>query len=150
VTTSPTNVTTPVAGLSPSSVTTQATATAFDKDMFLQLLVAQMRYQNPMQPTDGGEYLRQTSQMATVEYLEQMTSAQAELKAIQMAVLSSSMVGKEVSAINPLTGDELAGAVEEVRFAGIEPLVVIDGTEVPVGAVTAILGAATPAEASAP
>jgi flagellar basal-body rod modification protein FlgD len=138
-------VTSPVDGVGTGTATVTSSATAFDKDMFLQLLVAQMRFQNPMQPTDGSEYLRQTSQMAQVEYMEQLTTAQGEVKAIQMAVLSSNMIGKTVEAINPLTGDEISGVVEEVRFAGSEPLVIIDGAEIPVGAVTSILNDPAPA-----
>ena len=33
---------------------TQATGTSADKEMFLNLLVAQLRYQDPMNPADSG------------------------------------------------------------------------------------------------
>lgn len=42
---------------------------ALDKDAFLQLLVAQMQYQDPLQPTDNTEYI---SQLATFSELEEM------------------------------------------------------------------------------
>lgn len=42
---------------------------ALDKDAFLQLLVAQMQYQDPLEPTDNTEYI---SQLATFSQLEEM------------------------------------------------------------------------------
>ena len=41
----------------------------FDKDMFLQLLVAQLKYQNPMEPMDSSQFMAQNAQYTTVEKL---------------------------------------------------------------------------------
>lgn len=38
-----------------------------DKDAFLQLLVAQMRYQDPMNPGDSTEYMSQLAQYSSLE-----------------------------------------------------------------------------------
>ena len=61
-------------------ITNQTTATekeqeakkaggSLDKDAFLQLLVAQMKYQDPLEPTSNTEYI---SQLATFSSLEEM------------------------------------------------------------------------------
>ena len=42
---------------------------SLDKDAFLQLLVTQMKYQDPLEPTDNTEYV---SQLATFSELENM------------------------------------------------------------------------------
>lgn len=42
---------------------------SLDKEAFLQLLVAQMKYQDPLEPTDNTEYV---SQLATFSELEEM------------------------------------------------------------------------------
>lgn len=100
-----------------------------DKDAFLELLVAQMKYQNPMNPSDSNEYLAQAAQYASVEQLENMASSQQQLYSMQLVSVATDLVGKEVTAIDPFTGSEVSGVVEVVRF-GAEPILVVDGYEV--------------------
>lgn len=47
-----------------------------DKDAFLQLLVAQMKYQDPLEPTSNTEYI---SQLATFSELEEMQNVSASM-----------------------------------------------------------------------
>jgi flagellar hook assembly protein FlgD len=49
------------------------------KDMFLKLMVAQLKYQNPLNPVDGTDFLQQLSQISGVE---QMVEMRKELTAI--------------------------------------------------------------------
>ena len=47
---------------------------AMDKDMFLKLLVTQMQYQNPLEPTDNQEYMAQLAQFSTLEEMQNLGS----------------------------------------------------------------------------
>lgn len=60
-----------------------------DKDAFLQLLVAQMKYQDPLEPTSNTEYI---SQYATFSELEQMQNMSASMDLFR----ASSLVGETV------------------------------------------------------
>ncbi len=60
-----------------------------DKDAFLQLLVAQMKYQDPLEPTSNTEYISQYAQFSQVEALNNMSTTM-ELSRY------STYVGKEV------------------------------------------------------
>lgn len=60
-----------------------------DKDQFLQLLVAQMKYQDPLEPTSNTEYI---SQYATFSELEQMQNMSASLELAR----ASGLVGQTV------------------------------------------------------
>ena len=71
----------------------KATSTSndsMDKEAFLQLLVAQMKYQDPLEPTSNTEYISQYAQFSQVEQMQNM-SATMELSR------ASSMVGKLVT-----------------------------------------------------
>ena len=64
---------TPVSGTSPAQAADiQATpktsnSPAMGKDAFLQLLVAQIKNQNPMNPADGVQFLSQLAQFSQLE-----------------------------------------------------------------------------------
>ncbi len=60
-----------------------------DKDAFLQLLVAQMQYQDPLEPTSNTEYISQYAQYSQVEQMQNM-AATSEL------ARATSLVGQEV------------------------------------------------------
>lgn len=48
---------------------------SMDKEAFLQLLVAQMKYQDPLQPTSNTEYISQYAQFSQVEQMQNMSSS---------------------------------------------------------------------------
>lgn len=87
---------------------------SLDKDAFLQLLVAQMKYQDPLEPTDNTEYV---SQLATFSELEEM---QNMVKSSDMQ-RASSIVGQYVSiAEKDSTGNTkyTEGYVDSVVYQG--------------------------------
>ena len=63
-----------------SSTTTATSSTDVTKDMFLQLLVAQLQNQDPMNPADGTQFL---TQLAQFQQLEQSMNMGTDLSAIR-------------------------------------------------------------------
>ena len=47
---------------------------ALDKDAFLQLLVTQMKYQDPLQPTSNTEYISQLANFSELEEMQNINS----------------------------------------------------------------------------
>lgn len=47
---------------------------SLDKDAFLKLLVTQMQYQDPLEPTSNTEYMAQLAQFSTVEELQNLSA----------------------------------------------------------------------------
>lgn len=130
---------------------------SIDKQAFLKLLVAQMRYQNPLQPVDSQQYLQQAAQMASVERLDGLAKSQAELVAYQQILLSSSLVGREVKGTDQSGKDPIEGLVTSVRFRSGVPLLMVGDKELPVGSVEEVTtakpaapAAATPTAATTP
>ena len=71
------------------AVNKSAKGNTLDKDAFLQLLVAQMKYQDPLEPTSNTEYI---SQYATFSELEQMQNMSASMDLFR----ASALVGQTV------------------------------------------------------
>jgi flagellar basal-body rod modification protein FlgD len=57
------------------------------KQMFLELLIAQLRHQNPLEPMNGAEFL---SQLAEFSALEQMVAIREEIASLRNALLAGS------------------------------------------------------------
>lgn len=68
---------------------TSKSSNGMDKDAFLQLLVAQMRYQDPLEPTSNTEYISQYAQFSQVEQMQNMAGTMELQRA-------ASLVGQEV------------------------------------------------------
>ena len=62
--------------------TTQAKG--YDKDSFLKILVAQMKYQDPMEPTSNTEYISQYATFTQVEQMNNMANAMSLSRASEM------------------------------------------------------------------
>jgi flagellar basal-body rod modification protein FlgD len=105
---------------------------------FLQLLVAQLKYQNPLNPVSGTQFISQTAQLSEVEMVQQMsTEMAAEQSAVQTAT-ATSLIGKTVTA-NLSSGQTLTGSVSSVELSSTGvPTLTVSGTAVPLSAVTKV------------
>ena len=72
----------------------------FGEDTFLKLLVAQMQYQDPMNPTDSTQFLAQTAQFTEVETLNNIQSEMKSQAAATEVLEAGSMIGKDVTVAN--------------------------------------------------
>jgi len=95
---------------------------ALGKDEFLNLLVTQLQYQDPLEPSSDTEFIAQMAQFSSLEQMQNLNDAFSKFQ-------SFSMVGKYATA-NYGTEDTIEGYVEDVITAGNETYAVIDGTSV--------------------
>lgn len=99
---------------------------SLDKDAFLQLLVAQMKYQDPLEPTDNTEYV---SQLATFSELEEMQNLSASMDTQR----ASSLVGHYVTVKDKSesTGEVslVGGKVDYVTIEGGKAYLNISGNK---------------------
>lgn len=100
----------PVEATEPPAVGTGKENDALGKDEFLQLLVAQMRNQDPLNPMDGQEMAAQLAQFSQVEQLIEINSGMKAVSAGQAAV------GEAIDGLSELTiaqGDAMAKLLEQ-------------------------------------
>ncbi len=135
-------MTSPVSGT--GTYSTPATTTVdrpdqLGKDVFLQLLVAQMRFQDPSNPVDSSQMMAQTATFSQVEKLEQIAAQNASMLVLQEASTAGAMVGRTVTYTDE-NGAAVSGRVTAVRLAQAdqEAVAVIGGKEIPVGRITEI------------
>ena len=120
---------TPVAGTVAKTPSEQ-----MGKDTFLKLLVAQLKYQNPLEPTDSAQFMAQTAQFTVVEKLDALTKTNAELLSTNRALGASSLLGQSVVSTGP-TGADVVAKVTGVRFDVAGPVLLTGDTEVSLAAV---------------
>ncbi len=98
-------------------------ASSLGKDDFLQLLVAQMKYQDPMEPTSNTEYIQQ---YATYSELEQMMNMSETMDLQRASGLVGQMVNIEYTT---QTGEDktVEGVVDYVYYESGTPFVSING-----------------------
>jgi flagellar basal-body rod modification protein FlgD len=86
---------------------------ALGQNDFLKLLVAQLKYQDPMKPTDSSQFMGEMAQFSTVQGV---TTMGATLDAMSQASEFSqgiALIGKDVS-YHALDGTTASGTVESV------------------------------------
>jgi flagellar basal-body rod modification protein FlgD len=74
---------------------------ALDKDAFLNLLIAQLQNQDPLNPTDSVEFTAQLAQFSSLEQLGNVNDNLKQLQDVQQAMNNSqavSLIGKEILA----------------------------------------------------
>ncbi len=101
-------------------------------DAFLQLLVAQLQYQDPLAPTDPSSMLEQTSQFANVEAVQKLNDLQTQLLGFSQFQAAASLIGSEVTADDANLGP-ISGLVVGVTATSTGPVLrFADGAEVDV------------------
>lgn len=107
-----------------ASQTSVSSSTSTDKDTFLQLLVAEMQYQDPLEPTSNTEFITQYATFSQVEYMQNMAATMELSRATEM-------VGKQVQLeVTSSTGDTttVQGVVEYVFYQNNKAYLSIDGS----------------------
>jgi flagellar basal-body rod modification protein FlgD len=108
-----------------------------DKDMFLDLMVAQLRYQDPMNPADSGEFLAQNAQFTALEKMQDVADQTAALLSAQVTFGAAGLVGKNVSYLDE-DGNPASGLVQSVTYDASGPMLVVDDAFVGLGQVTSV------------
>ncbi|GAB2873560.1 flagellar hook assembly protein FlgD [Nocardioides pacificus] len=115
-----------------------AAANGEDKQMFLELLVAQLRYQDPLNPADSGEFLAQSAQFTSLEKMQEVADQTAALVSAQVTFGASNMVGKNVTYLDA-EGVTKSGPVGSVSFGSGGPMLDVNGAQVTLGQVQSVV-----------
>ena len=86
---------------------------AMNADDFMQILLAQMTHQNPLEPMDNAEMTTQFSQLNSLQQLREINTGMEKIAASNQVIYLASLIGKSVK-VNRTDGKVLEGVVVEV------------------------------------
>lgn len=81
-------------GKSEKTSTSTTSNTSLDKNAFLQLLVTQMQYQDPLDPQDNSQYLSQLAQFSSLEQMTNVADGLSGVSSLVSNIDSSLLVGQ--------------------------------------------------------
>jgi flagellar basal-body rod modification protein FlgD len=97
------------ADIETSKKQTEKTEQVASKETFLQLLVAQIKNQNPLSPADGVQFLTQLAQFTELEQLMDMRTDLSKIRESLTAPAKTEETGKSTSS-EPPAGTEPTGS----------------------------------------
>jgi flagellar basal-body rod modification protein FlgD len=115
------------------------------KDEFFQLLIAQLKNQDPLNPQDGSAFAAQLAQFTSLEKLTNLNTAvtsQNQNIANLLNAQSVNLIGKEVAAkqVDASTSKTttITGQVSAVQFKDGAIYLTVNGQEIAFGDVTSV------------
>jgi len=133
---------TPVGAAAPSSAASPVQSAASSKDTFLKLLVAQLKYQNPMEPVDSSQFMAQTAQFTMVEKLQAMAAQTDALVAGEASQRAAGLLGRQVTYLDD-QGAAQTGVVTGTRFGTDGPVLLVGTKEISLSGVREVALAPT-------
>lgn len=103
-----------------------ASAGMLGKDDFLKLLVAQLKYQDPSNPTDMNAMTGQMTQFGILEQLTNLAKDGAATKTSLERTHAVELLGRTVTYVDA-SGAQVEGLVESVDTAGASPTITVGG-----------------------
>ena len=136
-------MTSPVASIPPTGATTSTTGTTptltdrsqLSSQAFLQLLIAQLQYQDPSKPVDTSALMSQTATLNQIQTMQQLTAAST-------AQTATSMVGHNVTYTSK-AGNTATGYVSAASLSGTSPMLTIGNESVALAQIKQVLASAT-------
>lgn len=120
--------------------TTPRRGDQLDKDAFLQLLVAQLKYQNPLSPSDPNQFMAQTAQFTMVEKLNELAADAARQRAMSESMTATALLGREVTWVGA-DGVTSSGVVTGTGFGSAGATLHIGDQRVPLEQVSGVRAA---------
>ena len=125
-----------------SSGTSGSSQSMLDPQAFLQLLVAQLQYQDPSNPTDTSTFMNQTAMLSQVQTMNSMGSTLTSLASAQQAQTATGMIGKQVTYLDA-NGLRVSGEVSSAQLLSSGATLTVGQTSVPLASVIEVSAAPT-------
>ncbi len=109
------------------SAVTSTTGTSASNNLtmqdFLQVLLTQLTYQDPMKPVDNQQFMAQVAQFTALQQTHEMNANIAQLLANQSALQSIGLLGRTADVT--VNGASMTGTISAVSLAGTSPTITL-------------------------
>lgn len=111
------------------------------QDAFLQLLMAQMKNQDPLNPTDSSQFMSQQAQFTQISELQKLNKSVSSSNQMMQA---SSLIGKQVNLTDPNNATNvISGVVSAALFDSSGTSIMVNGNTYPMSNVLSIENVST-------
>lgn len=108
----------------------QRDPSALGKDQFLQLLITQLKHQDPINPVEDKEFIAQLAQFSSLEQMQNLNTTLGDMMLAQQKLTAlgqaTNLIGKEVELFTK-EGESLFGKVSGVQFRNGWPELMVNG-----------------------
>ncbi len=139
-----------VASASPSTSSGSDALGSASSDTFLKLLVAQLQYQDPMNPADSTQFLAQTAQFTEVEKLTSMDTTLTNDLATRQEALATSLIGDQVTMAGGPNGTDITGVVTGMRLSADGPVLTVNGQQINLNQLQSVQGPSSSTTSTTP
>lgn len=108
-----------------------------DANVFMSLLVTQLKNQNPSAPMDTNQMMSQTLQLSMMEKMTELTTNSKEGFSLQMRTAAAQLIGHSVG-YTLADGTTGTGVASSVSYSGSVPSVTIGDLSVPLDSITGL------------
>ena len=108
---------------------------------YLQLLTAQLRNQDPIDPVDQQGMINDLTQFSQLEGLEKLNDSFDNMLKMQELSQGTSLVGKQVTFENSITGQIKSGVVDEAFSSGDRTRLIVGGESIALDDVRSVTSA---------
>lgn len=121
--------------------TTTAASTGMDgldKNAFINLLLTQLKYQDPMNPMDNQDMIAQLAQFSALEQSQQLNTKMDSLSTTMADTKATSLLGHKIIVQGVDDEKPITGTVTAIMYDGTTPMAVVNGKNFPLSGIQRI------------
>ena len=108
-------------------MTGTAMTSAMGRQQFMQLMLTQLRNQDPLEPIENNEFISQLSQFSTLEGIENLNAGFSDMLALQQLVQGADLVGRKVTVQPAPEAALVEGTVTAMSRQDQQIAIMVDG-----------------------
>lgn len=124
---------------SSASANSSAGGVAINQQQFLQMLTAQLKAQDPLNPVSATDFTSQLAQLSTVSGLQQLNSTAQQLLQLQQLSQGAALLGKTVTYAQTGGGSLGKGVVQGISVQNGQVQVQVGNQQIALGQINGIM-----------